>query len=110
MGARPIAVMNSLSFGDVNHYKTNQLVNGVVSGIGGYGNCFGVPTVGGETRFDLLIMEIVSQCICCRLVDKDKIFYSAASGSVCQLSTLEQKLDATEWAAQRWQVLNLRYN
>ena len=51
MGARPIAVMNSLSFGEVKHPKTKQLVNGVVAGIGGYGNCFGVPTVGGETRF-----------------------------------------------------------
>ena len=47
MGARPIAVMNSLSFVEISHYKTRQLVHGVVSGIGGYSNCFGVPTVGG---------------------------------------------------------------
>ena len=52
MGARPIAAMNALSFGAVDHPKTRQLVNGVVAGIGGYGNCFGVPTVGGELRFD----------------------------------------------------------
>ena len=81
MGARPIAVMNSLSFGDVNHYKTNQLVNGVVSGIGGYGNCFGVPTVGGETRFDPSYNgNCLVNAFAAGLVDKDKIFYSAASG------------------------------
>ena len=81
MGARPIAVMNSLSFGDVNHYKTNQLVNGVVSGIGGYGNCFGVPTVGGETRFDSSYNgNCLVNAFAAGLVDKNKIFYSAASG------------------------------
>ncbi|MCK4862188.1 MAG: phosphoribosylformylglycinamidine synthase II, partial [Rhodobacteraceae bacterium] len=51
MGARPMAAMNSLSFGEPSHHKTKQLVNGVVDGIGGYANCFGVPTVGGEVRF-----------------------------------------------------------
>ncbi|MEP1496288.1 AIR synthase related protein, partial [Pseudophaeobacter sp.] len=51
MGARPVASMNSLSFGEPSHHKTRQLVNGVVEGIGGYGNCFGVPCVGGEVRF-----------------------------------------------------------
>ena len=81
MGARPIAVMNSLSFGDVNHYKTNQLVNGVVSGIGGYGNCFGVPTVGGETRFDSSYNgNCLVNAFAAGLIDKNKIFYSAASG------------------------------
>ena len=48
----PIAAMNSLSFGEPDHPKTRQLVHGVVAGVGGYGNCFGVPTVGGEVRFD----------------------------------------------------------
>ncbi|MGH6662958.1 MAG: AIR synthase related protein, partial [Rhodospirillales bacterium] len=52
MGARPIANMNSLRFGDPAHPKTRHLVAGVVAGIGGYGNCVGVPTVGGETNFD----------------------------------------------------------
>ena len=47
MGARPIAAMNALSFGEPAHHKTRQLVHGVVEGVGGYGNCFGVPTVGG---------------------------------------------------------------
>ena len=51
MGARPIANMNALRFGDPTHPKTRHLVAGVVAGIGGYGNCVGVPTVGGETNF-----------------------------------------------------------
>ena len=81
MGARPIAVMNSLSFGKVSHPKTRQLVNGVVSGIGGYGNCFGVPTVGGETRFDASYDgNCLVNAFAAGLVDQNKIFYSAASG------------------------------
>lgn len=52
MGARPVAAMNALRFGDVSHEKTKHLVSGVVSGVGGYGNSFGVPTVGGEVEFD----------------------------------------------------------
>src|SRR5439155_21007935 len=51
MGARPIACLNALSFGDPGHAKTRHLVSGVVAGIGGYGNSFGVPTVGGSVRF-----------------------------------------------------------
>ena len=81
MGARPIAVMNSLSFGKVSHPKTRQLVNGVVSGIGGYGNCFGVPTVGGETRFDASYDgNCLVNAFAAGLVEQNKIFYSAASG------------------------------
>jgi phosphoribosylformylglycinamidine synthase len=52
MGARPIALLNALRFGSPDHPKTRRLVAGVVAGIGGYGNCVGVPTVGGETDFD----------------------------------------------------------
>ena len=52
MGARPVAILNALRFGSPDHPKTRHLVNGVVSGIGGYGNCVGVPTVGGECEFD----------------------------------------------------------
>jgi len=81
MGARPIAVMNSLSFGKISHPKTRQLVNGVVSGIGGYGNCFGVPTVGGETRFDASYDgNCLVNAFAAGLVDQNNIFYSAASG------------------------------
>ena len=52
MGARPVASLNSLRFGSADHPKTKYLLNGVVSGIAGYGNCIGVPTVGGEIEFD----------------------------------------------------------
>ncbi len=81
MGARPIAVMNALSFGAPDHPKTRHLVNGVVAGVGGYGNCFGVPTVGGEIRFDKAYNgNCLVNAFAAGLVDADKIFYSAASG------------------------------
>ena len=81
MGARPIAAMNSLSFGETSHPKTRQLVNGVVEGVGGYGNCFGVPTVGGEVRFDPAYNgNCLVNAFAAGLADTDKIFYSAASG------------------------------
>ena len=81
MGARPIAAMNSLSFGAVDHPKTRQLVHGVVEGIGGYGNCFGVPTVGGEVRFDPAYNgNCLVNAFAAGLADADRIFYSAASG------------------------------
>ncbi|MGY3437091.1 MULTISPECIES: phosphoribosylformylglycinamidine synthase subunit PurL [unclassified Marinovum] len=81
MGARPIAAMNSLSFGEVSHPKTKQLVNGVVAGVGGYGNCFGVPTVGGELRFDPAYNgNCLVNAFAAGLADTNAIFYSAASG------------------------------
>ena len=81
MGARPIAAMNSLSFGEVDHPKTRQLVHGVVEGVGGYGNCFGVPTVGGEVRFDPAYNgNCLVNAFAAGLVDADKIYYSEASG------------------------------
>ncbi len=81
MGARPIASMNSLSFGEVSHSKTRRLVHGVVEGIGGYGNCFGVPCVGGEVRFDVAYNgNCLVNAFAAGLADADKIFYSAASG------------------------------
>ncbi len=81
MGARPIAAMNSLSFGEPSHPKTKQLLNGVVEGIGGYGNCFGVPTVGGEVRFHKAYNgNCLVNAFAAGLADADKIFYSAASG------------------------------
>ncbi|WP_176249325.1 MULTISPECIES: phosphoribosylformylglycinamidine synthase subunit PurL [unclassified Sulfitobacter] len=81
MGARPIAAMNSLSFGSPDHHKTRQLVHGVVAGVGGYGNCFGVPTVGGEVRFDTAYDgNCLVNAFAAGLADTDKIFYSAASG------------------------------
>ena len=81
MGARPIAAMNSLSFGETDHPKTRQLVHGVVEGIGGYGNAFGVPTVGGEVRFHAAYNgNCLVNAFAAGLADADKIFYSAASG------------------------------
>jgi phosphoribosylformylglycinamidine synthase len=81
MGARPIAAMNSLSFGEPSHPKTKQLVSGVVAGVGGYGNCFGVPTVGGEVRFHAAYNgNCLVNAFAAGLADADKIFYSAASG------------------------------
>ncbi|SHG37829.1 phosphoribosylformylglycinamidine synthase subunit PurL [Cognatishimia maritima] len=81
MGARPIAAMNSLSFGETSHPKTRQLVNGVVEGIGGYGNCFGVPTVGGEVRFHPAYNgNCLVNAFAAGLAKTDGIFYSAASG------------------------------
>jgi phosphoribosylformylglycinamidine synthase subunit PurL len=80
MGARPIANLNALRFGEIDHPKTKQLVNGVVAGIGGYGNCVGVPTVGGEVNFHKSYNgNILVNAMTVGLADKDKIFYSAAS-------------------------------
>jgi phosphoribosylformylglycinamidine synthase len=81
MGARPVANLNALRFGDPSHPKTRHLVSGVVSGIGGYGNCVGVPTVGGEVNFDAgYDNNILVNAMCVGLAKKDKIFYSAAKG------------------------------
>jgi phosphoribosylformylglycinamidine synthase len=79
MGARPIALLNALRFGDPSHPKTRRLVEGVVAGIGGYGNCVGVPTVAGETNFHPGYNgNILVNAMCVGLADADKIFYSAA--------------------------------
>ncbi len=81
MGARPVALLNALRFGEADHAKTRHLVGGVVSGIGGYGNCMGVPTVGGEVNFDKSYNgNILVNAMCVGLADADKIFYSAAKG------------------------------
>lgn len=81
MGARPIANMNALRFGETTHPKTKSLISGVVAGIGGYGNCVGVPTVGGETNFHKGYNgNILVNAMCVGLADQDKVFYSAAKG------------------------------
>jgi phosphoribosylformylglycinamidine synthase II len=82
MGARPIALLNALRFGDPGHPRTRRLVAGVVAGIGGYGNCVGVPTLGGETDFHRgYDGNILVNAMCVGLADADKIFYSAAPGA-----------------------------
>lgn len=79
MGARPVALLNALRFGDVGHEKTKRLVAGVVSGIGGYGNCVGVPTVAGETNFHRGYNgNILVNAMCVGVARADSIFYSAA--------------------------------
>ncbi len=81
MGARPVALLNALRFGDIGHEKTKRLVKGVVSGIGGYGNCVGVPTVAGETNFHSGYNgNILVNAMCVGLAKADSIFYSAAPG------------------------------
>ncbi|MEZ5894519.1 MAG: phosphoribosylformylglycinamidine synthase subunit PurL [Parvularculaceae bacterium] len=82
MGARPVANMNALRFGDMAHPKTRHLVGGVVGGIGGYGNCMGVPTVGGETNFHRGYNgNILVNAMTVGVAEKAKIFYSAARGA-----------------------------
>src|ERR1700712_4919318 len=82
MGARPIAMMNALRFGEPSHPRTRALVNGVVHGIGGYGNCMGVPTVGGEVNFHKSYNgNILVNAMCVGLARTDKIFLSAAKGA-----------------------------
>ena len=81
MGARPIANLNALRFGRPDHPKMRHLIAGVVAGIGGYGNCVGVPTVGGEVNFDPAYDgNILVNAMTVGVADQNKIFYSAASG------------------------------
>ena len=81
MGARPIANLNSIRFGRPEHPKTKYLLNGVVSGIAGYGNCMGIPTVGGEVEFDECYDgNILVNAMSIGIAKKDKVFLSIASG------------------------------
>jgi len=82
MGARPIATLNSIHFGSHEHLKTKNLLNGVVSGIGSYGNCMGIPTVAGEVKFNKSYNEnILVNAMAVGLAKKNKIFYSKAKGT-----------------------------
>ena len=81
MGARPIALLNSIHFGEPKNNKTRNLLHGVVSGIGGYGNCIGIPTVAGETKFNKTYNEnILVNAMAIGHAKKNKIFYSKAKG------------------------------
>ena len=81
MGARPIASLNSLRFGSPDHPRTPELLRGVVAGIGGYGNCIGVPTVGGELQFDERYDgNILVNAFTCGIAPTDGIFYGRATG------------------------------
>jgi phosphoribosylformylglycinamidine synthase len=82
MGARPVAVMDSLRFGPPDDAKNRSVMEGVVSGISGYGNAFGVPTVGGEVYFDPCYnLNPLVNVFCLGLADKDKVFYAKAEGA-----------------------------
>ena len=81
MGARPVANLNALRFGHSDDERTRHLVSGVVAGIGGYGNCVGVPTVGGECNFHHAYDgNILVNAMTVGIADTDRIFYSAAAG------------------------------
>jgi len=81
MGARPVALLNALRFGAPDHEKTRHLLSGVVSGIGGYGNCIGIPTIGGEVNFDASYNgNILVNAMAVGLANSDRIFRSAATG------------------------------
>jgi phosphoribosylformylglycinamidine synthase len=81
MGARPVALLNALRFGAPDHEKTRHLLGGVVSGIGGYGNCIGIPTIGGEVNFDASYNgNILVNAMAVGLANSDRIFRSAATG------------------------------
>jgi len=81
MGARPVALLNALRFGAADHEKTRHLLSGVVSGIGGYGNCIGIPTIGGEINFDSSYNgNILVNAMAIGLANSDRIFRSAATG------------------------------
>ena len=107
MGARPIAAMNALSFGEINHPRTKELVHGVVEGIGSYGNSFGVPTVGGEIRFNKSYNgNCLVNAFAAGLVDHNMIFYSAASGVGMPVVYLGAKTGGMVSAEQQWPLLN----
>ena len=81
MGARPVALLDALRFGDPAHPKTRHLLGGVVAGIGGYGNCVGVPTVGGECTFHRAYNgNILVNAMCVGVARADRVFYAKASG------------------------------
>ena len=104
MGARPIALLNSLRFGSPDHPKTRHLVSGVVGGIGGYGNCVGVPTVGGECKFHPAYNgNILVNAMCVGLARADRIFYSAARRRRETSSSMSApRPGATASTARRW--------
>ena len=95
MGARPIALLNALRFGEEDHEKTKHLVSGVTAGIGGYGNCIGIPTVGGEVNFHKSYNgNILVNAMAVGLAHADRIFYSAANGAGCLLYTSPSPRDS----------------
>ncbi len=107
MGARPIAAMNALRFGEPDHPKTKHLVSGVVAGVGGYGNSFGVPTEGGEVEFDARYNgNILVNAFAAGLARADGLFLSEAKGVGLPSSISAPRPAATASAARRWRLPN----
>ncbi len=103
MGARPVANLNALRFGDPSHPKTRHLVAGVVAGIGGYGNCTGVPTVGGETNFDPGYNgNILVNAMCVGLARRTRSSTPPPRASACRWSTSAPRPGATASTAPPW--------
>jgi phosphoribosylformylglycinamidine synthase II len=109
MGARPMALVNALRFGDPSHAKTRSLVAGVVSGIGGYGNCVGVPTVAGETQFHKGYNgNILVNAMAVGLADRTRSSIRAAPSRAMRSSMLARRPGATASMARRWRRRNSR--
>ena len=105
MGARPIAAMNALRFGAPDHPKTRHLVAGVVSGVGGYGNSFGVPTVGGEINFDARYNgNILVNAFAAGIAKSNAIFLSRRRASACRSSISGPRPAVTASAARPWRL------
>ena len=103
MGARPVANLNALRFGAPDHPKTRHLVAGVVAGIGDYGNCMGVPTVGGETNFDAGYNDnILVNAMCVGLAKTDKSSIPPPRASACRWSMSAPRPGATAFTARPW--------
>ena len=108
MGARPIANLNSIHFGSPQHKKTKNLLRGVVKGIGGYGNCIGVPTIAGQTSFDESYNgNILVNAMTLGLVNKKKFFTRRLQELTSQLYMLDQKLEEMEYTVPAWHQLFL---
>ncbi len=103
MGARPVAAMNALRFGEPDHPRTRHLVSGVVSGVGGYGNSFGVPTVGGEVEFHARYNgNCLVNAFAAGLAKSDAIFLAKAEASACRSSISAPRPAVTVLAARPW--------
>nr|WP_272214188.1 AIR synthase related protein [Marinicella sp. W31]MDC2877588.1 AIR synthase related protein [Marinicella sp. W31] len=107
MGARPVAAMNALRFGAPDHPKTRHLVSGVVAGVGGYGNAFGVPTVGGEVEFDARYNgNNLVNAFAAGIAKSDSIFIPRPRASACRLSISAPRQAVMASAARPWHPLN----
>lgn len=109
MGARPIATLDSIRFGLIETEKTKYLLNGVVHGIGHYGNCIGIPNIGGECEFESTYdFNNLVNAMAVGHVQKDKIFTLNQNLLVALLFTLDLKLEKMEFMEQVWPLMFFR--